>query len=359
MRDILFTVGPVEMYPDTLELGSKPLPYFRTEEFSIVNKRVCTNLKRCLKTGETSKVALLTASGTAAMEAAVLSIFNKKDKILVVVGGGFGKRFADICECHHLSYTILELKQGQALERDQLFYYQDKGITGILINIHETSTGVLYNGKLIGDFSKAIGATLVVDAISSFLADDYKMDEWNVDATIISSQKALALSPGMAAVIVNHKTAEKIETNPKCCIYLNLADYFADIERGQTPYTTAVGITLQMDVRLKNIIDYGLDNTIQKVKELAVDFRKKIEEFDFIIPSQSLSNAVTPLQPAFNKNAYTIFEHLKNDYHLLVCPSGGGLKDSLIRIGHIGNLTEEHNNILIEALRDMQKRGLI
>lgn len=359
MEDVLFTVGPVEMYPETLEIGAQHLPYFRTDEFSVINTRISENLKKCMYTDSSSKTALITASGTAAMEAAVSSIFNQDDTILVIVGGGFGERFAEICKHYHLKHYTLELSQGQTLTYEQLTPYKNMNITGILINIHETSTGVLYDGKMIGDFSREIGATLVVDAISSFLADEYKMDEWNIDATIISSQKALALPPGMAAVVVNQRTETKIKLNQKQCIYLDLKSYFVNMERGQTPFTTAVGITLQMDSRLQKVLEFGVENEIQKVKLLSQDFREKIREFDFDIPSERLSNAVTPLAPSKKQNAYTIFEHLKNDYHLLICPSGGALKDKLLRVGHLGNLTTADNDKLIDALKDMRKRGLI
>lgn len=359
MRDILFTVGPVEMHQEILRIASEQLPYFRTDEFSIINKRIDINLKKSMYTSLNSKTALLTASGTAAMEAAVVSIFNEKDKILVIAGGSFGRRFVEICKKYHLEHVVLELKQGQVLTCEDLDKYKNQGITGVLINIHETSTGVLYDGRLIGDFSKKIGATLVVDAISSFLADEYRMDDWNIDATIISSQKALALPPGMAAVVANEKTIDKIKSNSPVSLYLNLNDYFSDMERGQTPYTTAVSITLQMDARLMAIQKAGVENTISQVKKLAQDFRNKIKGFNFTIPSEKMSNALTPLQPYKGISAYSIFEYLKNEYHLLVTPSGGNLRDHLIRVGHIGNLTIEHNNILIEALQDMRKRGLL
>ncbi len=359
MRETLFTVGPVEMYEDTLQIGAQHLPYFRTTEFSVINNRICDNLKRCLYTDMSSKVALLTASGTAAMEAAVMNIFNEEDKILIIVGGDFGKRFVEICKCHNLKHEILQLEQGQTLTDEHLVKYKSENITGILINIHETSTGVLYDGHLIGEFSKSIGAILVVDAISSFLADEYRMDEWEIDATIISSQKALALPPGMAAVIVNQRTEERIKKKVKKSIYFNLDAYFTDIERGQTPFTTAVGITLQMDVRLQKILEVGVDQVCIIARRLAEDFREKIVEFDFTVPSERLSNALTPLSPKGNISAYSIFETLKKEYNLFITPCGGKLKDTLIRVGHMGNLTLANNDELIQALKEMRKRGLV
>ena len=88
----LFTIGPVEMYPDTLKIASRQTPYFRTESFSALMLETDALLKQMLHTDKSAETIYLTASGTAAMEASVLNIFNKSDKLLVVSGGIFGKR---------------------------------------------------------------------------------------------------------------------------------------------------------------------------------------------------------------------------------------------------------------------------
>ncbi|WP_167955980.1 pyridoxal-phosphate-dependent aminotransferase family protein [Anaerosporobacter faecicola] len=359
MEELLFTVGPVQMYENTKKISAQQIPYFRTNEFSKINNRIVENLKKCMFTSQDSKVALLTASGTAAMEAAVCNIFNNNDKLLIIVGGGFGRRFVDICRKYEYNIEVLELEQGKVPTSEQLERYKDRGITGVLVNIHETSTGVLYDGKSLGNFCHEIGAVFVVDAISSFLADEYKMDEWNIDATIISSQKALALHPGMAAVIVNNQTYKKIMCQTTSHYYLDLKEYFRNMERGQTPFTTAVGITLQLDDRLKQICSIGIDHVIESTRELAVDFRKKISELPFSIPSESLSNAMTPIKLNNTENASRIFELLKKEYGIVVNPCGGTVKEKMLRIGHIGNITIGDNDRLIHAFIDLQNRGIL
>ena len=130
-------------------------------------------------------------------------------------------------------------------------------------------------------------------------------------------------------------------------------------ERGRTPFTPAVGTLLQINARLLQIDkDGGSNSEIEKISGLANDFRKKISVLPFEIKSESLSNAVTPLCP-LNASAYKIFETLKDEYNIWVCPNGGELADSLFRVGHIGNLTEDDNDKLIYALCDMQKRKLL
>ena len=97
---------------------------------------------------------------------------------------------------------------------------------------------------------------------------------------------------------------------------------------------------------------------IKKVSELANDFRNKIEGLPLQIVSDSMSNAVTPLHP-LNVSAYDVFLTLKDEYGIWVCPNGGALKDKVFRVGHIGALTKENNSTLVNALKDMQKRGLL
>ena len=71
-----------------------------------------------------------------------------------------------------------------------------------------------------------------------------------------------------------------------------------------------------------------------------------------------MSNAVTPLHPV-TASANDIFLKLKDEYNIWVCPNGGELKDTLFRVGHIGDLTVEDNDTLIDAFRDLQRRGII
>ncbi|MBZ9636009.1 pyridoxal-phosphate-dependent aminotransferase family protein [Clostridium sp. FP1] len=355
----LFVLGPVEMDEDILNIGSMRLPYFRTQEFSQIMLRTSELMKKITNTSETSKTVFLTASGTGAMEAAIINTFNSNDKLLIVVGGGFGKRFKEICDVHKIPNTAIYVEQGKKLKKEMVEGYRAKGYTGLLANAQETSTGVYYDLPMIGDFCKEEGLIFVVDAISSFLADPFFMDEWNIDITIVSSQKALALPPGISIIIINEKTSNKILNNEVKSFYFRFSDYFNNMERGQTPFTPAVGILLQLNEKLEKINEVGVDSFINNTSNLAKDFREKIKKFPFEIPSESLSNALTPLRPRTTISANDIYLHLKSKYNIYVCPNGGDLKDTVFRVGHMGNLTVEDNDELIKALKEMEMQGLI
>ena len=102
----------------------------------------------------------------------------------------------------------------------------------------------------------------------------------------------------------------------------------------------------------------GVESENKRIGHIAEDFRNKIKGMPFEIVSNSLPNAVTPLHP-LTASAYDIFTVLKDEYGIWICPNGGDLKDKVFRVGHIGALTENDNDTLISAFKDLQKRGII
>lgn len=354
-----FTVGPVMSSDVVRAIGADQVPYFRTAEFSDVMLENEKLIRKFAKASDDSRVVFLTGSGTAAMEASVMNCLNKEDKALVVNGGSFGHRFVQLLELHDVPYTEIVLGHGKALKKEMLDPYEEKGYTAFVVNLHETSTGVHYDIDMISDFCKRNGMFLLVDSISSFLADEFNMKKLGVDVMLTGSQKALACPPGVSVIVLSPKAIARIENNNPKCMYFDLKDALKNGERGQTPFTPAVGILRQINARLKEIdAEGGVTEENKKIAELAADFREKIKGLPFEIVSESMSNAVTPLHPT-TANAYDIFLTLKDEYGIWVCPNGGDMKDTIFRVGHIGALTKEDNTTLVDAFRDLQKRGLI
>lgn len=354
-----FTVGPVMSGETVRGIGAEQVPYFRTPEFSEImleNERL---VKLFIKAEKGARVVFITGSGTSSMEATVMDVLSPDDKVLVIDGGSFGHRFVQMLELHHIPHSIIKMGFGHNIKKEQLIEFEGKGYTAFLVNIDETSTGVLYDKKLISDFCRRNNMLFVVDAISSFLADDFDMADLGVDVVIAGSQKALACPPGISLIVLSKRAQERVEEHPMKCMYLSLKEALKNGERGQTPWTPAVGILRQINARLREIESAGgVENETSKIATIAADFRKRIKDMPFEIVSESLSNCVTPLHPT-TTSAYDIFTILKNEYNIWVCPNGGELQDKVFRVGHIGALTIEDNIKLVDALKDMQKRGMI
>lgn len=354
-----FTVGPVMMSELILRVAGENPPYFRTEEFSNVVKECERIFLKTVNADKKSRALMLTGSGTLAMEASVINLFTNNDRLLIVNGGSFGKRFCDICALHNIPYEQILLNAGETLKKEHLVPYKDIKFTGLLINHCETSTGVLYNLDLVSDFCRKKGMLLVIDAISSFISEEIDMHRLNADVIITGSQKALSLMPGLSLCAISERAIDIIKRIPIKSLYMDFKSALKDGERGQTPFTPAVNLIFQLFARLKQIEKDGIENERAKIKYTADYFRKHLlgmgSGMPFSIFSESLSNTVTPLY-THGISAYDIFLILKKNYDIYVCPNGGNLKEKVFRVGHIGNIKKEDNDKLIIALHDISKK---
>lgn len=354
---INFAVGPVESPQSVLALGALDSPYFRTGEFSEVvleSERILLSL---LNAPEGSRVCFVTGSGTAAMESVVASVLNEHDHALVVDGGSFGHRFRQMLELHGVPHEAIELIGGTPLERGHLPINGYGSHTALLVNIHETSTGILYDAELLADYCRENDLLFIVDAISSFLADPLDMSRLGADVVITGSQKALACPPGVSVVVLSPRAQERIENKSCPSMYLSLGLMLENGVRGQTPFTPAVTIILQIHQRLREIEAVGIGAEICKVASIAALFRREASELPFEMRLTSPSNAATYCTCDFS--ARDLFERLKEEYGIWICPNGGPHADTSFRVGHIGALERSDVRLLIAAMHDLNRRGFM
>lgn len=151
-------------------------------------------------------------------------------------------------------------------------------------------------------------------------------------------------------MVLSQEAVERVENHAVKCMYLNLKLGLKDGERGQTPFTPAVGILRQINARLNEIEVAGsVESETKRIAELARDFRGKIKGLPLAIVSESMSNAVTPLHP-LNVSAYDVFMVLKDEYGIWICPNGGEMKETIFRVGHIGALTKKRQHDTCECV---------
>ena len=146
---INFTIGPVMSSEAVRAIGAEQVPYFRTPEFSATMLENEKLVKKFAKAEENARVCFMTGSGTASMEAVVMNVFTPEDRVLVIDGGSFGHRFVELLEIYDVPHTIIKPEFLHGVTAEQLSEYDGKGYTGFLVNLDETSVGVLYDIKLI------------------------------------------------------------------------------------------------------------------------------------------------------------------------------------------------------------------
>ncbi|MBQ7060463.1 MAG: alanine--glyoxylate aminotransferase family protein [Clostridia bacterium] len=354
-----FTIGPVMSSDEIVEVANHSTPYFRTPEFSELMLENEKLMLEFMHAPANSRCVFLTSSGTGAMESMVMNILSDSDKVIVINGGSFGQRFADLCSLHRREHTVIKLPFGHKLTKEHLAPFAGQGYTALLVNMHETSSGVLYDMPMIAEFCRQNGIMLLVDAISAFIADEIDMASLGAAAIITGSQKALAVQPGVAVVVLAPEALERIERNPEVCMYLSLKDALRNAERGQTPFTPAVTTLLQIHKRLTGIKENGgLEQEHAHIAKLAAEFRAAAAGLPFDFVSEAMSNAVTALHSRKN-NAKEIVRIMKDRYGIWICPNGGEYADSVFRIGHIGHITDEDNALLIARFRELNEEGIL
>ena len=344
------------MFEYTLELMSRQPPYNRTTEFSELTRQIIKGLKALIETS--GSLVLLTSSGTGAMDAAITNLFNPGERVLVVNSGTFGSRWCEICQVHGILYDSITPPPGRAvdvLEIDRVL--SQNTYSALLINAHETSTGVLHDTQAIGVIASKYDLLFVVDAIGTVLADPFSMDPWNVDVSIFSSQKGLALPPGLAFVALNDKAAKKMKSIAPRSFYFNLAAYIDSQERGQMPFTPAIGLFVALQDRLDRILAEGVSPVLKNTAYLANYFRNALSTLPFSLLPDRPSNAVTAIQCRNGFNARVLVRDLAERYHYYVTSNPGPLGESLFRVGHMGHQTTSNLDSLVEALDELCGRS--
>ncbi len=341
----IFTVGPVEPFPEIAEVRRHTIPYFRTQSFSDVMRENEMGLLTLLDAPEGSKLLFLTSSGTGAMEATVANLLDPTKKVLLIEGGAFGRRFSELMAHYGIAHDSIVLPWGDALSKEHLAPYEQNNYDAIVVNIHETSIGQLYSIDLLSAFAQRHNALFVIDAIGSFLADTLSMAQHRVDVVITSSQKGLCLSPGLSMVALSPRALDRIPTfASRAPYYFDFRAYLKDQPRGQTPFTPAVCVAHELHAMLKRINNLGgVSAWIDRIQKNKSHFISEMQDLNlaFDLPKYPGSNLLTPLLFPEDCDAHKVFLYLMEKHQVYVNPCGGVLASKMLRIAHIGNVTQK------------------
>ena len=342
-------VFPGNIDESIMAIGSKPFMYMRTDAFGQINKeseQMLLQLIHC--TG--GRTIIYTGSGTGAMSAVVENYVTTKKKAFVIDGGSFGHRWFQLCEYYGVpvfDYTVpfakdidyKDLEARVAAEQPEVFLCQH----------HETSTGQLFDLKEISRICHKYNVSLVVDVISSFLAENVSMDELDIDICITSTQKGLNIPPGLSVLFFNKKLND-YKFNHKG-YYWDFDDNLCNLKRGQTPFSPATIIYLQLHERLKQIIEEGGEQkNIDDVHHRAIFFRDLCKKYGWDVPAENPSFAVTGFQTKDTAER-KVFKGLIEKYDTYIMP---GSVPGFYRVSHMGLQTDEELIELAERIHKLE-----
>ncbi|WP_288685564.1 alanine--glyoxylate aminotransferase family protein [uncultured Brachyspira sp.] len=355
MRDKTFLMipGPTPVPESALiEMAKHPMAH-RSKEFSNILKEVYKDLKYVFQTK--NDVFLFTASGTGAMCAALENIVNEGDKVLCLVLGNFGARWAKIAESRGAEVIKLEVPLGEVIKPQMLeeALNKNKDIKIVTLTHSETSTGAANDVKTLCSIIKKHGALSVVDGITSLCAMEFKTDEWNIDVALSGSQKGFMIAPGLSFLTASEEAFKMHEQCKYPSFYFNWKEHKKSLAKDTTPFTPAVSLISSLHTSLKMIKEEGIENVNKRHKKLSLALRAAIKTIGlklFVEDDNNASYAITSILPPEGITVPDIRKTLKDDYDIIVANGQGSLENKIFRIGTLGFVCERDLIMAVGAL---------
>ena len=333
----LFTPGPTSIPEEVLLEMAKPIMHHRTEEFLSIAKDVFEGLKYLFQTK--NDVLIMASSGTGAMEASIVNLFSKGEKIIVVNGGKFGERFVEIGKAYGLNVVDVKVEWGKTLKKEELekIIEENKDAKGVFVNLCETSTATHFDVKGFGEIvSKYEDIVLVVDAISSLGAVPCYMDEWKIDCLITGSQKAFMLPPGLSFISLSEKAWNKTKNSDLPKYYFDLKKYRKTLEKFDFPFTIPVSLIVGLKKSIEIIKGYTLEKIWEEHKKRAEATRRAIISMGLSLLSSSPSDALTAILLPDGIDGDQIIKFIRKNYGISIAGGQDKLKGKIVRISHLG-----------------------
>jgi aspartate aminotransferase-like enzyme len=331
----LFTPGPTAIPAEVLETQARPLIHHRTEEFRQAHREAMAGLQYILRTA--NPVAILTASGSGAMEAAVVNLSRPGDTIITTELGKFSERWREIGEAYGMKVVAVKAEYGQVVDPADIerAFKQNPGAAVLFATHSETATGVLQDVETFAKIARAHGALIGVDAITSAGAHDVRTDDWGLDAVVGGSQKGVMIPPGLGYVAVSERARIRMKQGRHPVYYFDLLKALASAEKGDTPYTPAITLVLALRTALAMIREEGIENVIARHDANARATRAAVTAMGLELLAAVPSNAATAVR-APGDSAGAIAKHLEKRYGVKIAGGQGSLKGKILRIGHLG-----------------------
>jgi predicted phosphoserine aminotransferase len=352
----LFIPGPVEVRPQILAAQAAPMIGHRSPEYAELHARIVPKLRPLF--GTLGRVFIVTASGSGLQEAAVRNCVGRR--CLCLVNGAFGSRWHQVALANGKEADALEAPWGVAIRPEQVDERLRRGsYEAVTLVFNETSTGLLNPLPEIADVVRQYaGLLLLVDAVSAAGGVEIRADEWGVDVCLTSSQKALALPPGLALCSVSDRAMVRAEAVPHRGWYFDFLQYEKYAAKNHTPATPAISLMQALGAQLDAIAAEGWEARFARHRRLMGQVHAWVEAngFDFFAEAGFRSPTVTAVRNTRGLDVGALNAYLRGR-GMLISDGYGRLKGETFRVAHMGDVTEGEILALLEAIAEFVKEG--
>ena len=346
--------GPTNVPERVLRAMFTHIINHRSQDFVELYTEVIEKTQQVFQTK--NDVVALSASGTGAVEASVVNLIRKGDKVIIPVNGEFSGRLAQMLEWQGANVIKLETPPGQNATFDQVkeAFDNNKDVKAFYVVHNETSTGtqVKYLDK-ISSLTSRNDAFYVVDSVSLLGGAELPVDKWKIDVCITGAQKALAAPPGISPISVSPRAKKHMIENPPPTMYFNLARYFKYYEESKhTPFTPALPLLYAFREALRIILEEGLDVRIRRHKTCSDALYSGLSGLGLtpFAKEEDRSISIIALNYLEGLEDNTFRNTLAKKFRVLVAGGFGNLKGKVFRVGCMGEVHRYHVMRTISAI---------
>lgn len=342
---ILLNPGPVNVSERVRKALAIPDMCHRESECGELIQNVRQKLLQAFVPGAESEYTaiLLTGSGTAAVEAAVLSCLPMAKRVLTINNGMYGQRISDIVTSQRLGIPEIKLDWDTVpdLEKIRTVLKLHREVQTVAIVHHETTVGLINPVNEIAKMVDDMNRVCVVDSVSGLGGESLDIAGSHMYVVAGTAGKCIQGFPGASFVLIRTGFIERIAKYPKRSMYLNLSRYFEAQEQGSVPFTPAIQVYAALDEALNELLEEGVQNRIQRYARSAALIREGLGALGIkaVLPSERQSNSLTAFYLPEGLIYQDLHDRLKARGYVIYAGQGH-LSDKIFRVANMGALTQ-------------------
>lgn len=351
---ILLNPGPVNVSERVRQALLRPDICHRESEFTELLHSIQAKLLKAFVPGAESEyvAVVVTGSGTAAVEAALMSSVPHGRRMLVLNNGVYGERISQIIGLHRLGVSELKYEWTVRPDPDRLLLAlrQHQEVHVVAMVHHETTTGLINPVQEIADIVDSQNRVFVLDAVSALGGEAIDIAKSHIYMVVGTAGKCIQGFPGVSFVLVRKGFVEKMRAYPKRSWYLHLTHYIDNEGRGMIPFTPAVQVYYAFDEALSELLEEGVANRVQRYKKMAAVIRARMAKLGVkaVLPADRQSNTITAYYLPDGVPYQTLHDRLKAEGYVIYAGQGN-LESKIFRVANMGALTETQFNGFLDA----------
>jgi alanine-glyoxylate transaminase / serine-glyoxylate transaminase / serine-pyruvate transaminase len=359
----LMIPGPTDVSDSVLAVMGEPVRAHYGAAWLVLHRETIAMLRQII--GTTGKIFMLPGSGSVGNDAALNSALRDGEKVVVGSNGNFGERLTQMVEGCAAKPIVVKADPGEQLSAQAfaaaLRQHPDAALTAV---VHlETSTGVLNPVRDIAAVSRAAGVPVMVDAVSSLGGTPLPMDEWGIDIVTSASQKCLGAPPGLAVVAVSDSGWPRVARPGARGWYMNLNLWQHYVEDWGDwhphPVTMPSSIVAALHQSLTDLMAEGLEARQARYWRTARRLRTGLTKIGLppVMPDEASAPVLTAAWTPNGVKSTDLVANLIAHHCIQITTGFGALKETVVRIGHMSNVTDAQVDELLAGIEEFLHRA--